>query len=95
MDNCLTVCAASPLEDGIVFRGENPLRQDWSMTKACFLHSKEKSLVHSGGTDAKAGSPPVLMDSEPCATPYPSFLDVLNLPTKSTKCHIVALDISR
>lgn len=65
------------------------------MTKACYLHSKEKSLVHSEGTDAKAGCPPVQMDSEPRATPYPSFLDILNLPTKSTKCHIAALDISR
>lgn len=82
VDNCLNGRAASPLEDGILFRGENPLRRDWSMTKACYLHSKEKGLVHSGGTDVRAGSLPVLMDSEPCASPYPSFPDVLNLPTK-------------
>lgn len=95
VDNCLTVCAASPLEDGILFRGENPFRQDWSMTKACCLHSKQKSLVHPGGTDVNAGSPPVLTASKLCVTPFPSFRDVLNLPTKSTKCQIAALDISQ
>lgn len=92
VSNCLTVRAASPLEEEILFRGENPLRQDWPMTQGCYLHSKEKSLVRSGGTDAKAGCLPLLVDSEPCVTPYPSFLDVLNLPTKSTKCHITALE---
>lgn len=65
------------------------------MTKACYLHSKEKSLVCSGGTDMKAGSPPLPVDTKPFVTPYTSFLDVLNLPTKSTQCHIAALDISR
>lgn len=45
VDNCLTVFAASQLEDGILFREENTLQQDWSMTRACYLHSKEKSSV--------------------------------------------------
>lgn len=43
------------------------------MTRACYLHSKEKSkaacvLSDFGRADAMAGSPVVLVDSEPCDT---------------------------
>lgn len=48
------------------------------MTRACYLHSKEKSkaacvLSDFGRADAMAGSPVVLVDSEPCDTTAPGF----------------------